>query len=92
MLCYDALNRLTNLVDGIGSTAFTGTDGNQLASEDGPWASDSVSYGYTNRQRSSLAVQQPNASPWAQSYGYDAYWRLTPFRALLNAKEFVLRK
>jgi len=36
-----------------------------------------VSYGYTNRQRSSLTVRQPNASPWAQTYGYDGYWRLT---------------
>jgi RHS repeat-associated protein len=74
---YDPLNRLTNLVDGIGSTVFGLTDGNQLASEDGPWASDTVSYGYSSRLRSSLSVQQPNASAWAQSYRYDEYWRLT---------------
>jgi len=77
VLRYDALNRLTNLVDGIGSTAFTWTDGNQLASEDGPWVSDTVSFGYGARLRTSLSVQQPNASAWAQSYAYDPYWRLT---------------
>jgi len=77
VLRYDALNRLTNLVDGTGTTAFTWTAGNQPASEDGPWESDSVSFGYSSRLRSSPSVQQPNASAWAQSYGYDQYWRLT---------------
>jgi RHS repeat-associated protein len=76
-LGYDPLNRLTNLGDGIGTTAFAWTDGNQLASEDGPWANDTVSFGYGARLRTSLSVQQPNASAWAQSYGHDEYWRLT---------------
>ncbi len=77
VLRYDLLNRLTNMTDGLGSTALAWTDGNQLASEDGPWASDTVSFVYSSRQRSSLAVQQPNATAWAQSYGYDTYRRLT---------------
>lgn len=77
VLRYDMLNRLTNMVDGIGSTVFRWTDGNQLASEDGPWANDMLSYGYTARQRTSLMLQQPNASAWTQSYAYDEYWRLT---------------
>jgi len=76
-LRYDALNRLTNLVDGVGTNTFTWTGANQLASEDGPWASDTVSFGYASRQRSSLSLQQPNASPWSQNYGFDAYRRLT---------------
>jgi RHS repeat-associated protein len=76
-LRYDLVNRLTNMVDGIGSTAFTWTPGGQLASEDGPWSSDAVSYSYSHRMRSSLSLQQDSASLWEQSYGYDAYRRLT---------------
>ena len=77
VLGYDALNRLTNLVDGVGSTVFGWTGGNQLASEDGPWANDTVSYGYADRLRGSLTLAQPNASDWTQGYGYDEFWRLT---------------
>ena len=64
------------MVDGIGTTAFTWTIGDQLAAEDGPWASDTLSYTYTNRLRSALSLSQPNASPWAQAYGYDQIGRL----------------
>jgi RHS repeat-associated protein len=76
-LRYDLLNRLTNMVDGIGSTVFAWTPGGQLASEDGPWSSDAVSYGYSHRLRSGLSLQQASASPWQQSYAYEAYRRLT---------------
>jgi RHS repeat-associated protein len=76
-LRYDLVNRLTNMIDGIGTTAFTWTPGGQLASEDGPWSSDAVSYSYSHRLRSGLSLQQVSASPWQQSYGYDAYRRLT---------------
>jgi RHS repeat-associated protein len=65
------------MVDGIGTTAFTWTPGGQLASEESPWSSDAVSYAYTHRLRSGLSLQQASASPWEQSYGYDAYRRLT---------------
>jgi YD repeat-containing protein len=41
---YDPLNRLTSMVDGIGTTEFGWTAGNQLASEAGPWANGTVSY------------------------------------------------
>jgi RHS repeat-associated protein len=74
---YDALNRLTNMADGLGSTVFTWTDGSQLASEDGPWSDDTLSYAYNSaRQRMSLGLLQPNAGPWTQSYEYDAVMRL----------------
>lgn len=47
-----------------------------LLSEDGPWASDTVSYTYDNgRRRNGLNVQQPNASGWIQSYTHDAMGR-----------------
>ncbi|MGB7768985.1 MAG: hypothetical protein WBN22_09065 [Verrucomicrobiia bacterium] len=39
---YDALNRLTNMLDGLGDTTFTWTPGNQLAGENGPWTDDAV--------------------------------------------------
>jgi YD repeat-containing protein len=75
---YDGVNRLTNMLDAVGTTDF-GYDGNGLlGSEDGPWANDTVSYGYTTgRQRNSLTLQQPNASAWVQTYLYDGIRRLT---------------
>ena len=74
---YDALNRLTNMVDGVGTTAYGYDAAGQLLSEDGPWAYDTVSYTYNNRLRTGLSVQAPNADAWTQSYGYDSARRLT---------------
>jgi len=73
-LAYDGLDRLTNMLDGVGTTTFTWTDGDQLASETGPWADDTVSYAYTQRLRTGMNIAQPNASAWNTNflYGYDA--------------------
>jgi RHS repeat-associated protein len=77
-LAYDVLNRLTNMVDAVGTTRYTYTSAGQVLSEDGPWADDTVSYSYSSqRQRLSLSLVAPNASPWAQSYYYDSVERLT---------------
>ena len=76
-LAYDALNRLTSMVDGLGTTVYGYDDVGQLLSEDGPWADDTVSYTYNNRLRASVSVLAPNASPWTESYAYDAAKRLT---------------
>ena len=76
-LAYDALNRLTSMVDGVGTTTYGYDDVGQLLSEDGPWADDTVSYTYNNRLRASVSVLAPNASPWTESYAYDAAKRLT---------------
>ena len=64
------------MVDAVGATVY-GYANQFLASEDGPWDNDTVSYGYQNGLRSSFSLQQPNASTWAQSYSYDAANRLT---------------
>ena len=77
-LQYDALGRLTNMLDAVGATRYTYSASGAVASEDGPWASDTVSYTYDNgRRRSGLSLQQPMAAAWAQSYAYDAIGRLT---------------
>jgi RHS repeat-associated protein len=76
-LGYDALNRLTSLTDAVGSTAYSYNSADQLVSEDGPWASDTVSYSYQHRQRVGLSLAQPNAAAWELGYAYDALKRLT---------------
>src|SRR5262249_2333003 len=59
------------------TTKFTWTAIGQLASEDGPWLNDTVTYGYTERQRTSLSLSQPSGSPWNQTYAYNATRQLT---------------
>jgi RHS repeat-associated protein len=77
-LQYDGNNRLTNLVSaGAFTNRFSYTAANLLASEDGPWDSDTVSYGYQNRLRTSLGLSQVNASDWTQTYVFDLAKRLT---------------
>ena len=73
----EANNRLTNMMDTLGTTRYAYDRVSQLLSEDGPWDSDTVSYTISNRLRTGLSLQAPNASTWEQSYAYDAAWRLT---------------
>ena len=73
---YDALNRLTNMVDSLGVTAFGYTPAGQLQSENGPWANDSVTYTLVQQLRTAMAITQPGGS-WTQTYGYDSQWRTT---------------
>src|SRR5439155_5964784 len=77
-LSYDALNRLTNEVTaGLFTNKYTYYAGGRLATEDGPWASDTVTYTYnTARLRSGLTLQQPTGS-WTNGLTYDAAHRLT---------------
>jgi RHS repeat-associated protein len=91
-MMYDANNRLTNMVDAVGSTAYRYTDFGALLSEDGPWDDDKVTYGYTtNRLRSKLSLLQPNASDWEVSYGYDAASRLTSVISPAGSFNYTLR-
>jgi len=73
---YDALNRLTNMVDAVGTTAYTYTSGGFLHTEDGPFASDTVTNYYNNRLRVGLGLQQPTGS-WTNGFTYDEAKRLT---------------
>jgi len=73
---YDPASRLTNMVDGVGTTRFTYTASGRLDAEDGPWTSDTVSRSYIEGQRSALSLQQPAASAWSQTYGHDAARRM----------------
>ena len=73
---YDGDNRLTTMVDGTGTTAYSYANG-LLVAEDGSWANDTVSYGYQNDLCSALTLLQPNAAAWGESYGYDSARRLT---------------
>ena len=76
-LQYNALNRLTNMVDAAGTTKFTYYAGGLLNTEDGPWASDTVTYTYNNaRLRSGLSLQQPTGT-WTNGFTYDAAHRLS---------------
>ena len=89
-LAYDVLNRLTSMVDAVGSTVYGYDNVGQLLSEDGPWANDTVSYSYNNRLRTGLSVLAPNASAWTESYGYDTARRLTSLTSPAGAFSYTL--
>ncbi|MHB8521579.1 MAG: RHS repeat-associated core domain-containing protein [Limisphaerales bacterium] len=75
---YDALNRLTTMVDAAGTNTYTYSSAGDLASEDGPWPNDTVSYSYhasVPHLRVGLTLQQPSGN-WSQVYGYDSGDRL----------------
>jgi len=76
-LTYDQNKRLKTMADAAGNTTFTWSELGTLAGEDGPWASDTISFGYNDTGlRQALTLIQPNASPWTQTYAYDGNWRL----------------
>jgi RHS repeat-associated protein len=76
-LQYDALGRATNMVDAVGTTVYSYSSG-LLTAEDGPWASDTVTYSHnSSRLRIQMAIAQPTGSSWTNSYSYDAGHRLT---------------
>ncbi len=81
-LKYDGNNQLTNMVDAVGSSSFSYSGFGALRSEDGPWASDTVTNGFNSaRMRSYLSLSQPNGSDWLESFGYDTSKRFTSLSA-----------
>jgi len=76
---YDPLNRPTNMVDAVGTTAFTyknfGAFKGTLAGEDGPWPSDTVANNFTGWLPATMTVSQPSGS-WTENNDYDALQRL----------------
>lgn len=77
LLSYDAVGRLTNMVDGVGSTKFSYSAANQLISEDGPWADDSITLSYNRRLRSAMVLAEPVGNAVTNEYRYDTANRLT---------------
>jgi RHS repeat-associated protein len=77
-LTYDKNNRLATMDDAVGHTAFAWTPWGALASEDGPWADDTVASSHNaSGLRSGLSLLQPDASAWSQTCRYDAAGNLT---------------
>ena len=56
------MNRLTNMVDAVGTFRYSYDRAGLLLSADGPSASDTVTCAYLNRQRASLTLPEPGAS------------------------------
>jgi RHS repeat-associated protein len=73
---YDGMNRMTNMVDGVGMTKYTYSAAGQLLTEDGPIANDTVTNAYSNRLRTALSLQQPTGV-WTNGFAYDSTKRLT---------------
>jgi hypothetical protein len=54
---------MTNMVDAAGTTKYTYKPGGLLETEDGPWASDTVTNLYNSaRLRSGLVLVQPTVN------------------------------
>jgi len=74
---YDAAGRLTAVTDGIGTTRFAWDPSGVLAGEDGPWANDNVFFGRDSTLAlRTLALEQPDAPYWLQTFAYDGDGRL----------------
>ena len=75
-LQYDPLNRLTNMVDGVGTTKYAYTAGNQIWTESQPFSNSTITNAFVNRLRTSLSLQQPSGL-WTNKFVYDLARRLT---------------
>ena len=64
------------MVDASGTTLYSYLAGGLLYTEDGPFASDTVTNLYWNGMRTNLSLQQPTGV-WTNRFGWDAAKRLT---------------
>src|SRR5205823_13229948 len=71
---YDALDRLITMSDALGTTTRSYTNlgafKSALASEDGPWSSDTVNYAYAGPNLASIAL-----GSWTKTIGRDTSLR-----------------
>ena len=72
---YDGLNRLTNMVDAVGTTKFNYTASGQLLTEESPFANSTTTNIYWSRMRTNLSLQQPSGL-WTNAFGYSPLHRL----------------
>lgn len=88
---YDALGRATNLTDSAGTVARSyaswGAFAGALATEDGPWASDTITVARSARRLSTLTLAQPSGGNRSWSFGYDGLNRLRTLNG--NAGNFT---
>jgi len=75
------LNRVTNRVDGIGTTAYTCDVAGQPLGEAGPWSAAGVNTTYSSRLRRSMSVQAPGAAAWTNGYIFPAAINVTILRS-----------
>lgn len=75
VLRYDAMHRLTNMVDAAGKHSFRYWLGGQLEYEDGPWTNDTVNLTFLGGFREYLTLKQPSGPDWLQFHQVDALWR-----------------
>jgi RHS repeat-associated protein len=71
---YDAYNRPTTIVDGLGSHILTYDASSRLSAVDGPWPDDTVTYGYDLRGRKSFVALENGPTV---SFSHDYLDRLT---------------
>ena len=80
---------MTNMVDAAGTNKYTYTIAGRLFTEDGPWASDTVTNFYNNGLRTNLTLAQPIGS-WSNIFGYDAARRLTSVKSPAGTFTYTL--
>ena len=77
-LNYDALGRTVSMTDGIGATNWAFDASGRAQSEDGPFANDTVTYGYDSLSRlSGRSVQRDANTADVTNIGYDNLGRLS---------------
>ena len=72
---YDAMNRRTTMLDGIGTTSYTYDAAGHMLTEDGPFDSDTMTNIYSSRKRIALNLEQPT-DYWPNSFEWDTAGRL----------------
>jgi YD repeat-containing protein len=76
-LTYDPLNRVTTMIDGVGTSSYSYMAWDAVATEDGPWENDTVTHTFNDvLMPSGWSLAQPNAPPLSLTYAWDGAARL----------------